>query len=73
MNHFKCNTDGPDGHYGLACSLELGVARGITKHMFHLLFLSMIVMCMGSPMSLQIPLHMSDFEYRKIKRAIQKH
>ena len=57
MNHFKYNTDGLGGHYGLACSLGLGVARGVTKHRFHLLFLSMIVMCMGSPMSLQIPLH----------------
>ena len=57
MNHFKYNTDGLGGHYGLACSLELGVARGVTKHRFHLLFLSMMVMCMGSPMSLQIPLH----------------
>ena len=57
MNHFKYNTDGLGGHYGLACSLELGVARGVTKHRFHLLFLSMIVMCMDSLMSPQIPLH----------------
>ena len=57
MNHFKYNTDGLGGHYGLACSLELGVARGVTKHRFNLLFLSLIVMCMRSPMSLQIPLH----------------
>ena len=57
MNHFKYNTDGLGGHFGLTCSLELGVARGVTKHRFHLLFFSMIVMCMGSPMSLQIPLH----------------
>ena len=48
MNHFKYNTDGLGGHYGLACSLELGVARGVTKHRFHLLFLSMMVMCMGT-------------------------
>ena len=57
MNHLKYNIDGLDGHYGLACSLELGVARGVTKHRFHLLFLSMIIMCMGSPMALLIPLH----------------
>ena len=29
MNHFKYNTVGLSGHYGLACSLELGAARGL--------------------------------------------
>ena len=42
MNHFRYNTDGLGGHYGLVCSLELGVAIGVTKYKFHLLFLSMM-------------------------------